>query len=185
MPKRPTMKEVEAIGASAPRKSSRDDGKAQSRLGRDLEQRLDAQHAFYKTARRGVMARQYPQAIYQRGGGVIQGRAVVDYIGFVDGFHVALEAKRCASGRLVLGDASKVERHQLDFLDWWVMCRGTAIYVVAFGANPLGDCVVVPAAAVGRALRDGVRSWSEEHALAAGVACRGTDWAEALGRLAK
>lgn len=131
------------------------------------------------------MVRQYPKAIYQKGGGVIQGRAVVDYLGFVDGVSVALEAKRCASGRLVLGDASKVERHQVEFLDWWAMCKGVAIYVVAFGEKPLGDCVVVPAAAVVRALRDGVRSWSEEHALAAGVACRGTDWANALGRLAK
>jgi len=180
------MAEVTALNSGEKPKSGRcDGGVTQSRLGRDLEKMLDAQHSFYQTARRGVMVRQYPKAIYQKGGGVIQGRAVVDYVGFVDGTVVALEAKRCVSGRLVLADESKVERHQVEFLDWWAMCNGVAIYVVAFGGPGIGDCVVVPGSAVVRALRDGVRSWSEDHALAAGVACRGTDWAQALGRLSK
>ena len=185
MGRRPTLTDVANIGAEKRPSSRRDGGGAQSRLGRDLEQRLDAQHSFYQTARRGVMVRQFPKAIYQKGGGVIQGRAVVDYLGFVDGVSVALEAKRCASGRLILGDASKVERHQVEFLDWWAMCNGVAIYVLSYGSSPVGDCVVVPAEAIVRALRDGVRSWSEQHALVAGVACRGADWAQALGRLSK
>jgi penicillin-binding protein-related factor A (putative recombinase) len=181
MRKRPTLTELQKVSACS-RSEKTPAARQTTNLGRALERALDAQHSVYTTQRRGVMVRQYPATIYQSGGGIIHGRAVVDYLGFVDGAPVALEAKRCVSGRFVFRDGDKLPQHQIEFLEWWTMCNGIALFITCFDASVRGDCVLISAVEVIRALRAGDRSWNEDVALSYGFACRGPDWAAHLGR---